>query len=297
MACDRRRPEFFAVTKRIHNGLYGSPGDGGDLGVGERSHYESVLRWNSDALVSLVAPGEFVLLHDPQTAGTASALRSAGAQVVWRCHIGVDAPNEWTRRCWEFIRPYVEEFDAFVFTRASFAPPWVDDARLHVIPPSIDPFSAKNQPMSARNVRLVLGYVGLLEGSDAAPVVPFARRDGSPGEIRRRVDVLRSGPPPALHAPLVAQVSRWDEMKDMPGVMEAFAEHVDPQLGAHLVLAGPAVAGVTDDPEAAKVFDDCAARWRALPLEARNRVRLPRVPMVDPDEAAAIVNALQRTLL
>ena len=29
-------PEFFAVTKRIHNGLYGSPGDGGTRGAGAR---------------------------------------------------------------------------------------------------------------------------------------------------------------------------------------------------------------------------------------------------------------------
>ena len=32
-------PAFFGITKRIHNGLYGSPGDGGELGAPERSHY------------------------------------------------------------------------------------------------------------------------------------------------------------------------------------------------------------------------------------------------------------------
>jgi trehalose synthase len=83
-------------------------------------------------------------------------------------------------------------------------------------------------------------------------------------------------------------------MKDMAGVMEGFAEHVDPALGAHLVLAGPAVTGVADDPEAAEVFDDCLSRWRALPHAVRGRVHLASVPMADPDEAAAIVNALQR---
>ena len=34
-------PEFFAVTKRIHNGLYGGPGDGGGLGAEERAHYDA----------------------------------------------------------------------------------------------------------------------------------------------------------------------------------------------------------------------------------------------------------------
>jgi len=163
-----------------------------------------------------------------------------------------------------------------------------------VIAPSIDPFSAKNEPMSHRNVRLALGYVGLLQGDGTPPAVPFARRDGSPGRINRHVDTVQSGPPAVAEAPLVIQASRWDAMKDMAGVMEGFAEHVDPALGAHLVLAGPAVTGVADDPEAAAVYEDCVERWRRLTHALRGRVHLACVPMSDPDEAAAIVNALQR---
>ncbi len=163
-----------------------------------------------------------------------------------------------------------------------------------MIPPSIDPFSAKNEPMSSRNVRLALGYVGLIDGDGSPPVVPFTRRDGSPGRINRHVDVLQSGPAPGPHAPLVLQVSRWDSMKDMAGVMDGFAHHVDPTLGAHLVLAGPAVKGVADDPEAAAVYDECVARWRALPHAIRGRIHLACLPMADPDENAAMINALQR---
>jgi trehalose synthase len=285
---------FFAVTKRIHNGLYGAPGDGGDLAAGQREHYEAVARANADELLALLAPGDIVLLHDPQTAGLAPLLRRQGTRVVWRCHVGRDEPNEWTERAWSFLRPYLDEADAFVFSRAAFAPDWVPRGRLFVVPPSIDPFSAKNEPISDRNVRLALGYVGLLEGDGAPPIVPFARRDGSPGRITRRVDVLQLGPPPPADAPLVMQASRWDGMKDMAGVMEGFAHHVDHSLGAHLVLAGPAVTGVADDPEAAEVYDDCVTRWRALPHAIRSRVHLACTPMADPDEAAAIVNALQR---
>jgi trehalose synthase len=156
-----------------------------------------------------------------------------------------------------------------------------------VIPPSIDPFSAKNESISRRNVRVILGYVGL-------PAVPFTRRDGSPGRIERRVDVLQTGPPPPADAPLVVQVSRWDRMKDMAGVMEGFARHVEPALGAHLLLAGPAVTGVADDPEAAEVLEESMALWRKLPHAARSRVHLACTPMADADEAASIVNALQR---
>jgi trehalose synthase len=90
------------------------------------------------------------------------------------------------------------------------------------------------------------------------------------------------------------QVSRWDRMKDMPGVMLGFAQYVDPSLGAHLLLCGPSVVGVADDPEGAEVLDECVELWRTLPHAARARVHLACTPMADPDEAAAIVNALQR---
>jgi trehalose synthase len=148
--------------------------------------------------------------------------------------------------------------------------------------------------MSHRNVRLALGYTGLIQGDGVPPIVPFSRRDGSPGCIDRHVDMVQSGPPAPVGAPLVLQASRWDSMKDMAGVMEGFAEFVDPALGAHLVLAGPAVRGVADDPEAAAVYEDCVVRWRRLPHAMRGRVHLACVPMADADEAAAIVNALQR---
>src|SRR6185437_15701339 len=110
----RGDPEFFEITKRIHNGLYGSPGDGGDLGEAERRHYERTLRTNADELRALVRPSDVVLIHDPQPAGLAAAIATAGAKVVWRCHVGADKPNEWTERSWSFLRPYLEDVDAFV---------------------------------------------------------------------------------------------------------------------------------------------------------------------------------------
>jgi trehalose synthase len=287
-------PEFFEITKRIHNGIYGSAGDGGELGAAEHAHYEEVLRRNGQELLALVRPGDVVLLHDPQPAGLTGALARAGAHVVWRCHIGADRPNEWTARAWEFLRPYLTGVEGIVVSRRTFAPPWVDPASVYVIPPSIDPFHAKNEPMDAEQVRLALAYVGLVsDGVDGAHV-PFTRRDGSPGRINRHVDVLQTGPPPPADAPLVVQISRWDRMKDMAGVMTAFAQHVDPSLGAHLLLAGPAVTGVADDPEGAPVLVECIARWRELPHQVRSRVHIACTPMADPDEQSAIINALQR---
>ncbi len=77
--------------------------------------------------------------------------------------------------------------------------------------------------------------------------------------------------------PLVVQVSRWDELKDMAGVMRGFADFVAPVCGGYLLLVGPAVAGVTDDPEGAAVFGDCLLQWHELPdaIRARTLVTLP----------------------
>lgn len=286
--------EFFAITKRIHNGLYGHPGDGGELGAAEREHYERVLRGNGEELLTLVRPGDVVLVHDPQPAGLLEAIKHAGARTVWRCHVGRDQPNAWTERAWEFLRPYLRHADDYVFSRAAFAPPFLEGGKVHVIPPSIDPFSAKNEPMSHRNVLLTLCHVGLLDGNGGPPAVPFTRRDGSPGRINRHVDVLQSGPAPRASVPLVVQVSRWDRMKDMAGVIDGFAHHVDSGLGAHLIAMGPSVTGVADDPEAGEAYDECVERWRALPHAARGRVHLACVPTADPDEMSAITNALQR---
>ena len=86
-------PGFFAVTKRLHNVLHGEPGDGGPLGDAEHALLADTLRPDIDHLVSMVSPGDVVVLHDPQTAGMVAGLRGTGATVVWRCHIGRDTPT------------------------------------------------------------------------------------------------------------------------------------------------------------------------------------------------------------
>jgi trehalose synthase len=284
-------PEFFAVTKRIHNHLYGAPGDGGPLGAAERRAYEATLAANAEELRALVRPRDIIVLHDPQTLGLARTMRDAGATVVWRCHVGVDTPNEHSERGWEFLRPYLDSVDASVFTLRSFAPAWADADRVHVIAPSIDPFSTKNRDLSTDETGRVLRFAGLLSDGGGLEPTTFVRRDGSPGRVDHHADILQTGPPPPPDAPLITQVSRWDRMKDMPGVMAGFAEHVD---DAHLVLAGPVVTGVTDDPEGGEVLEECIEAWRALPHAVRTRVHLACIPMHDPDENATIVNALQR---
>jgi trehalose synthase len=293
----RGTPDFFAITKRLHNVLHGEPGDGGPLGVAEHTRYEQVLDDNLTSIVHEVRPGDIVLLHDPQTAGLARGLAATGAHVIWRCHIGVDTTNVHTEAGWAFLRPYLEPVEAFIFSRRSYAPAGLDLRQLWVIPPSIDPFTAKNQDLTDEQVRDVLSTAHVCR--DTRPVrspVRFARRDGRSELMRQHHGLLVDGSsPPPMDARLVVQVSRWDRLKDMGGVMRGFANSIDRLPGdVHLMLVGPEVSGVSDDPEGAQVLADCIADWRGLPRHVQLRIHLVCLPMDDVDENALIVNALQR---
>lgn len=284
-------PEFFRITKRLHNVLHGSAGDGGALGDAEQEVYRRVLAPQAAELAALVRPGDLVILHDPQTAGLAEALDGSGAAVLWRCHIGADRPDQQTARGVAFLRPHLEHADRFVFTRQAHVHEWIPRDLVSIVPPSIDPFAAKNQDLDAQRVAAILGTIGLVDtAGSTAPT--FTRGDGSPSRVSRVIELVRgSGALPA-GAPLVVQVSRWDRLKDMEGVLRGFAAHVP--APARLALVGPSVAGVSDDPEGAQVLAECAAAWDALDGDAQARVALVSLPMDDVEENAAMVNAIQR---
>ena len=285
-------PDFFHVTKRLHNRLHGSAGDGGPLGEHERAVYERTSRAASKRLSGLVMPGDVVVLHDPQTAGLSAPLVELGAHVVWRAHIGLDLPNDYAHDAWSFLLPYVLPAHAYVFSREAYAWEGLDPARVTVIAPSIDPFSAKNQELDPGAVEAILLQAEILrDGAERAPT--FLREDASPGRVGSRAELI-DGTPASVHAPLVAQVSRWDRLKDPLGVMEGFVRHVLPASDAHLMLAGPDVRAVADDPEGAAVVEACTARWESMAPEARQRIHLALLPMDDAEENAVIVNALQR---
>lgn len=283
-------PEFFAITKRIHNHLHGSDGDGGELNLHERSVYERALADSADELAKLVRPDDIVYLHDPQTAGLVDSVRRMGAACVWRCHVGVDDPNDLARAAWDFLLPYVDAADAYVFSRESFAWEGLNRGKLWIVPPSIDAFSAKNQEMDPEVVHAILTHIGF--ETDGGPPPVFRRQDGSVARVDRVAEIVQDQPVPR-DAPVVAQVSRWDRLKDPCGVLDCFAQYIDAP-DAHLVLVGPSVAGVADDPEGAEVLAEVTARRAALPEAIRVRTHLISLPMDDTEENAVMVNAIQR---
>jgi len=283
---------FFVITKRLHHEIHGDL-SGGALTAADAGHYARMLAANAVELCSQIRPGDIVLLHDPQTAGLTEYLTHAGALVAWRSHIGVDWQNDATEAAWSFLEPQVASAKGFVFSRREYVPAWIPDHKVAIIPPSIDPFSPKNQWLDEATVRGILATIGVLDGAAPHEPAAYVCRDGSAGHVRRVAEITGDSRP-APDDPLVVQVSRWDPLKDMAGVMHGFARYVAPFCHGYLVLAGPAVAGVTDDPEGAAVFADCLLQWQDLPAPVRNRILLVTLPLDDPDENAAMVNALQR---
>jgi trehalose synthase len=287
----REPAEFFAVTKRIHNRLHDDRGDGGELGEDERRVYEGALAASALDLSRFLQPDDIVYLHDPQTAGLVPAMLELGAKVIWRCHIGVDEPGPLVHSAWDFLRPYVSEADAFVFSRREYVWEGLDADKAWLMPPAIDAFTPKNQELEPQTVGAILREIGLIADGLAHPP-HFLRADGTPDRVERRAELLQEDPAPA-DARLVVQVSRWDRLKDPRGLLDCFRLHIsDPAV--HLVLAGPATVAVADDPEGAAVYGDVAESWRRLPEEVRHRAHLVSLPMDDLDENGAMVNALQR---
>jgi len=286
--------EFFRITKRLHNRLHGHEGDGGPLGEAERAAYERTCTANAELMAERIRPADVVLLHDPQTAGMIPRLLETGVPVIWRSHVGIDPPNDLAREAWRFLIPYVERAHAYVFSYPLYFWEGLDRAKLRVIPPSIDAFSPKNHAMAFTSVTAVLRAAGLAaDRQHHYSRAVFERLDGTVGPVESKARLVEERQL-WLGVPLLAQVSRWDRLKDPLGVLAAFAEHVHSEDEPHLVLAGPDATAVADDPEGQEVFAEVEAAWSELPRRIRRRVHLALLPMADADENAVIVNALQR---
>jgi trehalose synthase len=285
-------PQFFTITKRIHNRLHGVLGDGGPLGDAERRHYDEVIGSNATDIGRHVRAGDVVVVHDPQPLGLVPTLRSLGATVIWTCHIGADTASPLVRSAWDFLIRDARAAQAVTFTREAYAWDGVEPDRIHVLPPCIDHASAKNIAIDPVRTFAILAAAGIVWGPNEAGDATFARSDGTEARVSHVAQVTPDAwlPP---DVPLVLQVSRWDALKDPVGVIRGFVD--EPGItDAHLMLAGPMPGAVVDDPEAATVLAEAHALWESLPALHRARVHLVNIPTDDAEENATIVNALQR---
>jgi trehalose synthase len=285
-------PAFFRLTKRVHNLLHGVPVR--RPGLRDRALFEGVSRAIGIRALELVAPNDLVVLEDPQTAGLVPVLKRAGSTVVWRSHVGADKPSAPVEDAWRFLLPFVGAADAFVFTRREYVPTGLDPRRELLLAPAIDPVSAKNQALSPEVADAILHRCGLVRARHRPGPSRVVISGGRTVEVRRRCRVLREGPPPRLGSDrLVVALARWDRLKDPVGILRGFARHVD-AADVRMILAGPATGAVADDPEGRAALREAKAAWDGLPRSRRRRIDLAVLPMVDVDENALMVNALQR---
>jgi trehalose synthase len=282
--------EFFNTTKKIHTLLHGVRPNDGLLDDADHRRYEEATAANAAAFAEVIHRGDVAILHDPQTAGLVPALTRRGVHVIWRAHIGVDEPNDIVREAWDFLRPYLQDASAYVFSRRTYVWDGLEESRVRIIPPCIDPFAAKNQDLAGDSTDAILRAGGIVQGDSANAI--FVRHDGSRAHVKHTADL--GGVTLPYDARIVTQVSRWDRLKDPIGVMDGFARHIAPRTDAFLVLAGPAANSVKDDPEQPEVLKELAERRRQMVPTVRDRVIIAQLPMDDTEENAVIVNALQR---
>ncbi len=205
--------EFYQCTKSFHNALQGDR-----LNVPQRllDTYEKTNAQTAEALREKLQGANIVIIHDPQPAALIEHFKDRLGKWVWRCHIDVSRPY---RPVWRYLRNFVQQYDASVFSLSSFAQPLPHP--IYLIPPSIDPLHDKNIELDAEEIQSV-----------------FSRFDMDP------------------ERPLILQVSRYDRFKDPVGVIQAYkmAKRFQPSL--QLALAG---GGATDDPEGEIVLRDVRA--------------------------------------
>lgn len=183
--------DFFEITKAFHNALHGGPYEL------TQPAKDIFLMYNEQNRARMKFDEGMVVIHDPQPAPLIRSREGTRAHWVWRCHIDLSNPNPGV---WEFLRPFVERYDAAIFSSQSFA-------RQLPIPqylfyPCIDPLSEKNKELPDSQIQLICDEFGIDRGR-----------------------------------PIVTQVSRFDRLKDPVGVVQAYKlakKYVDCQL----VLAG-----------------------------------------------------------
>jgi trehalose synthase len=198
---------FFSVTKTTHNALQGharSPTD---------HEKEIYLTYSTRNARLLEEDYDLVVAHDPQPLAVPHFHGRGNARWVWRCHRDTSEPNE---DLWHFLRPYLGDYAAALFTEAAFVPPEFPVGRVEIIPPSIDPESPKNIELPRALAGRLLGWLG--------------------------VDLDR---------PLVTQVSRFDPWKDQPGVIEAYRMVKGEVSNLKFALVG---SMALDDPEGWEVY-------------------------------------------
>ncbi len=307
LVIEAREKAFFDITKRIHNAIHGS--GNGIFTVEDRQVYEAVNRNNLPKALELINDGDIVVVHDPQPMPLASMIKKERrVSIIWRCHIGLEEDTEITDAVWEFLSPYTNDYDHFVFSLPAYVPKPLKK-RTSIIPPAIDPLSHKNRELQLHKCIGILYQSGVLDDHKAILydrykyLVRKVMPDGS-------FDLLRADENlDLIYRPIVMEISRWDRLKGFKELMEAFIKmkldnrkNGDPDSLEYkriemtlLVMGGPDPDFVSDDPEGQEVLNELTEAYKKVDRNLQKDIAILLLPLDNPKENALIVNALQRT--
>jgi trehalose synthase len=144
-------PAFYATATTLQAALRGAERVLTDEAL------DHVVEMNRVNAKKLRLDADLVLVHDVQPV-TLVQHRAAAGRWAWRCHFDCSRPQ---RRAWSFLRPFVNQYDAAVFSLPAFA------RRLgvpkYIMPPSIDPLSEKNRELTPREIATALGTLGIAQ--------------------------------------------------------------------------------------------------------------------------------------
>lgn len=156
-------PDFFSITKKMHNALQGDKINLSDL---KKRIYEEVIEENA---IRNHLYHDIVVIHDPQPLPLIDHFRKRGPW-IWRCHLDLSSPNQ---ELWNYLRKFVEKFDAVILTLKEYARK-IDTPQVY-FRPAIDPFSIKNRELSEEEMQDRLDHYGI--PTDLPLVVQISRFD------------------------------------------------------------------------------------------------------------------------
>lgn len=206
----RGEEDFFQCTKNFHNALQGKQIP---LSDSMFKAYEDTNAANAEELRPKLEEADVVFIHDPQPLQLLRWCPGRKGSWLWRCHIDLSRPY---RPVWRYLRQFVVEYDASIFSLPDFAQPLAHTQ--YLMQPSIDPLSDKNKDLPEDQV---LGV-----------------------QLEFGIDPER---------PMMLQVSRYDRFKDPVGVIRAYRHVKTFAPFLQLVLAG---GEATDDPEGEAVLSE-----------------------------------------
>jgi trehalose synthase len=142
-------PDFFSITKKMHNAL-----QGGDINFSElkREIYEDVVYENS---IRNYLDHDRVVIHDPQPLPLVNFYQRKGPW-VWRCHVDLTSPNS---ELWTYLSSFIEQYDAVILTLEEYAQQLQTPQVFFM--PAIDPFSIKNRELTESEKQSRLDYYGI----------------------------------------------------------------------------------------------------------------------------------------